>query len=141
MVYIPTAGRKLPMPWKETSAMYQKAQLIVDWLSGEYRKSELSQIYGVSRPTVDKWIWRHAEHGRAGLEERARRPRCHPNQTPEELQVLIVQTKLRYQKWGPKKVLDWLRDKRPELNWPADSTGGEILKRAGLGQARKRRRR
>src|SRR5262249_6053959 len=141
MVYIPTAGRKLPMPWKETSAMDQKVQLIVDWLSGDYRKSELCHVYGISRPTANKWIERYVEQGPAGLVERARTPHRHPHRTPEELQELIVQTKLRYQKWGPKKVLDWLRDKWPEFKWPADSTGGEILKRAGLVQARKRRRR
>jgi transposase-like protein len=44
------------MPWKETSAMDQRIQLIADWLSGDYRKSELCRIYGISRPTTDKWI-------------------------------------------------------------------------------------
>ena len=129
------------MPWKETSAMDQRIQLIADWLSGDYRKSELCQIYGISRPTADKWIQRYDEHGPAGLQELERAPHRHPNQTAEELRALIVQTKLRRQKWGPKKVLDWLRDRRPELKWPADSTAGEILKRAGLVQGRRRRRR
>jgi transposase-like protein len=46
------------MPWKETSAMDQRIQLIADWVSGDYRKSELCQIYGISRPTADKWIGR-----------------------------------------------------------------------------------
>lgn len=129
------------MPWKETSAMDQRVQLIADWLSGEYRKSELCRIYGISRPTTDKWIQRYDEHGAPGLEELGRAPHGHPNQTAEELRALIVQTKLQRQKWGPKKVLDWLRQHRPELKWPADSTAGEILKRAGLVQARRRRRR
>lgn len=129
------------MPWKETSAMDQRIQLIADWLSGDYRKSELCRIYGISRPTADKWIQRYGEQGPPGLQEVGRAPHCHPNQIAEELRALIVQTKLRHQKWGPKKVLDWLRDRRPELKWPADSTAGEILKQAGLVQARKRRRR
>lgn len=129
------------MPWRETSAMDQRIQLIADWLSGDYRKSELCRLYGISRPTADKWISRYGEQGWPGLEELGRAPHCHPNQTAEDLRAMIVQTKLRHQKWGPKKVLDWLRDKRAELKWPADSTGGEILKRAGLVQARKRRRR
>lgn len=129
------------MPWKETSAMDQKIQLIADWLSGDYRKSELSGIYGISRPTADKWIRRYQQRGLPGLEELERAPHCHPNQTAEELCTLIVQTKLQRQKWGPKKVLDWLRCERPELKWPADSTAGEILKRAGLVKARQQRRR
>lgn len=129
------------MPWKETSAMNQKIQMIGDWLSGDYRKSELCDVYGISRPTVDKWIGRYQELGAAGLEELSRAPQRHPNQTAEELRAQIMQTKLGRQKWGPKKVMDLLRAQRPELAWPADSTAGEILKRAGLVQARKRRRR
>src|SRR6266576_568782 len=141
MVYIASARRGVPMPWKETSAMDQRIQLIGDWLSGDYRKSELCSVYGISRPTADKWIGRYEQHGVAGLEELERAPHRHPNQTAEELRALIVQTKLQRQKWGPKKVLDWLRRERSELKWPADSTAGEILKRAGLVQPRKRRRR
>jgi transposase InsO family protein len=129
------------MPWKETSVMDQKVQLIGDWLSGDYDKSELCRIYEISRPTADKWIARYEQRGLPGLAELGRAPHCHPNQTPEELRALIVQTKLRRQKWGPKKVLDLLRNERPELKWPADSTAGEILKRAGLVKPRKRRRR
>src|SRR5215467_7442554 len=141
MVYSASARRRAPMPWNETSAMDQKIQLIADWLSGDYRKTELCRIYGISRPTADKWIRRYAELGPRGLEEQPRAAHHHPNQTAEELRALIVQTKLQRQKWGPGKVLDWLRRKRPELKWPADSTGGAILKRAGLVQSRKRRRR
>src|SRR5262249_52616366 len=141
MVYIASARRMVPMPWKETSAMDQRIQLIADWLSGEYGKSELCRIYGISRPTTDKWISRYDEFGLPGLKERDRAPHRHPNQTAAELRALIVQTKMQRQQWGPKKVLDWLRRERPELKSPADSTAGEILKRAGLVQPRKRRRR
>src|SRR5258706_16284930 len=108
MVYIASARRRVPMPWKETSAMDQRIQLIADWLSGDYRKSELCRSYGISRPTGDKWIRRYDQHGLQGLAELERAPHRHPNQTAEELRALIVQTKLRRQKWGPKKVLDWV---------------------------------
>ena len=49
------------MPWKETSAMDQRIQLMADWLSGDYSKTELSRIYGISRPTVDKWMRKAAQ--------------------------------------------------------------------------------
>lgn len=120
------------MPWKETSAMDQRIQLISDWLSNEYTKSELSRIYEVSRPTVDKWLKRYEERGPQGLEDFCRAPHTHPNETAEALRAMIIQTKLRHQTWGPKKVLDRLRQEQPKRAWPADSTGGEILKRAGL---------
>ena len=50
------------MPWKETSAMDQRFQLIADWLSGDYTKSELCRMYEISRPTADKWIARYRPH-------------------------------------------------------------------------------
>ncbi len=129
------------MPWKETSAMDQRFQLIADWLSGEYTKSELCRIYEISRPTADKWIARYCARGAPGLEELSRAPHGHPNQTAEELRVLIVAGKLTHQKWGPKKVLDLLRREQPHVDWPADSTAGEILKHAGLVRPRVRRHR
>ena len=128
------------MPWKEASAMDQRIQLIGDWLSGEYTKRDLSHIYEISRPTVDKWITRYLARGAPGLEADSRAPRHHPNQTAAPLCEAIVATKLRHQRWGPKKVLDWLRRHQPHLPWPADSTAGLILKRAGLVRPRVRRR-
>jgi transposase InsO family protein len=141
MVYSASARRRLLMPWKETSAMDQRVRLIADWLSGDYTKTELCRIYGISRPTADKWIKRYDQRGLQGLEELSRAPQSHPNQTAEELRAMIIKAKLRHQKWGPKKVLDCLRREQPQLHWPADSTAGEILKRAGLVQPRTRRHR
>ena len=63
MVYTPSARRNMPMPWKETSAMDQRIQLIADWLSGAYTKRELCRAYEISRPTADKWIARYAARG------------------------------------------------------------------------------
>lgn len=128
------------MPWEQTSAMDQRVKFIGDWLSYEYSKMELCRAYGISRPSADKWIKRYKEGGVQGLQERARAARCHPNETPEEIRELIIATKLRHQSWGAKKVLDYLGEKKPEVKWPADSTAGEILKRAGLVNRRVRRR-
>jgi transposase InsO family protein len=129
------------MPWKQASAMDQRVRFIADWLSGDYRKTELCAAYGISRPTADKWLQRYAEGGVQGLEERSRAPHSHPKETAEDIRTMIVATKLRHQSWGPKKVLDYLRAARPEVPWPADSTAGAILKRAGLVKRRVRRRR
>ena len=93
--------------------MDQRIQLIGDWLSGEYNKSELSRMYEISRPTGDKWIARYQARGVQGLEELARTPHSHPNQTSEELRLMIVAEKLRHQRWGPKKVLDRRNRERP----------------------------
>lgn len=129
------------MPWKETCAMDQRMQFIADWLSEEYSKPDLCAAYGISRPTADKWIQRYAEQGPRGLEARSRAPHAHPNAIGEAVRALIIACKLRHQSWGPKKVMDALRREHAEGLWPADSTAGEILKRAGLVRPRGRRRR
>lgn len=127
------------MPWEQTSAMDQRVQFIADWLRGDYAKIELCIAYGISRPTADKWIKRYQQGGVKALEERSHAAHCHPNATSEPIRQVIIEHKLRRQSWGPKKVMDYLRENDPELNWPADSTAGEILKRAGLVKRRRYR--
>ena len=53
----------------------------------------------------------------------------------------IVAAKRAYPSWGPKKLIAWLRDADPGVPWPAPSTAGAILDRAGLVRRRQRRRR
>jgi len=93
------------MPWKETCPMDQKIQMIGDYLSKEYTITQLSKMYGVSRKTIYKWLGRYEREGPLGLEACSRAPKSHPNATPLNLAKEIVATKLRHQRWGPKKVL------------------------------------
>jgi transposase InsO family protein len=128
------------MPWIETNAMDQRLQFIGDWLSGQYTKTELCEFYTISRPTGDKWIERYQRFGIDGLKTGSRAAKSHPNAVPPDLCERIVAYKLRHPTWGPKKVMDGLRREAPDVAWPVDSTAGEILKRAGLVSARRRRR-
>jgi len=127
------------MPWKETCAMDQKIQMIGDYISQEYTITGLSQMYEVSRKTIYKWIERYQLEGYSGLTEKSKAPRSHHNATPVEVAMEIVATKLRYQKWGPKKIIAWLEGHHPGERWPAVSTAGDILKREGLVITRKRK--
>jgi len=121
--------------------MDQKMQMIADHLSGEYTISELSREYTVSRKTIYKWVRRYQALGSSGLEEHSCAPRGHPNATPVEVAREIVAAKLRHESWGPRKLVVWLEERCPEERWPAASTVGEILKRAGLVKPRRRKRR
>jgi putative transposase len=135
-----SAKEDLPMPWKETCAMEQRKHFVKDWLRHELTKTQLCEAYGISRPTGDKWIERAMREGIEALAEHSRAPHRHPNATPAELAQMIIETKLAHQYFGPKKVLDCLRRRYPHRAWPADSTAGEILKRAGLVRPRRVRR-
>lgn len=128
------------MPWIETNTMDQRIQFIGDWLSGRYSKTELCKHYHISRPTGDQLIARYRDFGLAGLQDRSRAAKHHPNAVPDAICERIVRYKLAHPQWGPKKVMDGLRREDPDVAWPVDSTAGAILQRAGLVSARRRRR-
>lgn len=129
------------MPWKESSVMDERMKFIGEWLTDTCSKSTLCSAYGISRPTGDKWIARYAASGAEGLLDHSSAPCRSPQATPVELCNRIIDTKLRFQHWGPRKVVDWLRRHEPTCAWPVDSTVGEILRKAGLVRPRDRRRR
>ena len=56
--------------------------------------------FGISRKTFYKWRRRHAEHGDAGLADRARAPHHSPRATPREVVGKIVYLRQHYH-FGP----------------------------------------
>lgn len=51
----------------------------------------------------------------------------------------IVEARGQHPHWGPVKLRAWLQRTEPEIDWPAASTMGEILRRHGLAVPRKKR--
>jgi len=120
------------MPWKETCPMEQRVEMVGDWLKNDSTITELSQIYGVSRMTIYKWLNRFKAEGPAGIKEKSRAPYQHPNAIPEEMVQILVNARLSHQRWGPKKIRSWLTERYPDEEWPALSTISVIFKREGL---------
>ena len=125
------------MPWKEINTMDLRVRLIQDHREG-HSISALAEIYEVSRNTVYKWLERYAAEGAAGLANRSHAPLHSPSQLSPEVIADIVAARQRW-KWGPRKLRVKRREAHPEILWPAESTIGEVLKRAGLTQRRKLR--
>ena len=125
------------MPWKENRTVDLRVQLIQDYNEG-HTISALAEIYDVSRKTIYKWLARHEEGGVAGLADRSRVPQHFPGQLSGEVITQIIAARQRW-KWGPRKLRVKLAEAHPELEWPAESTIGEVLKRAGLTHRRKPR--
>jgi transposase InsO family protein len=120
--------------------MDEKVQMIGDYLKKEHMVTELGKHYQVSRKTVYKWIRRYQVEGIKGLQEGSHAPFKHPNATCNETASEIIITKRRYDQWGPKKIITWLQERRPDKHWPAVSTTQAILRKEGLVQTRKYRR-
>ena len=107
--------------------------------SGRFEIGKLCSEFGISRKSGYKWLERYRERGSAGLKDRSRAPLRIPGRTDREIEVLIVSERRRHPTWGPKKIAVVLERQHGVERIPATSTIGEILKRNGLIEARRRR--
>lgn len=128
------------MPWKVINQMGLKIQFVTDHLKEQFSITDLSQKYGISRPTVYKWIGRYKEFGINGLKEQSRAPKYCPHQTEQNIRDLLIQEKLKNHKRGPRKVRAQLKRRYPKLELPAVSTIASWFKKEGLVKERKKRR-
>jgi putative transposase len=128
------------MPFRTTDPYMERARLVAARLDGLYSVTELAERFGVSRPTVYKWIERHREEGATALSDRSRRPTSSPAQTPDAVASLLIETRRTHPTWGPRKLLPYLARRHPGLRLPAPSTAGAILERHGLTKKRRPRR-
>jgi len=129
------------MPWKETDTMKERHLLISDYLSNNYTISDLSEIYGISRKTVYKWIERYKLEGFDGLSDRSRCPRNIPHRTDQARLDICVDVKAQHPSWGPRKIVRYLESTKPETQWPAPSTVGYWFNKFGLVIPQRKRRR
>jgi putative transposase len=100
---------------------------------------ELCQQYGISRETGYVVLRRYQQTGVAGLVNRSRAAERHQNQTPEEIERMVLELRQAHMRWGPRKLKRVLERDEPGRVWPAASTIGAMLKREGLVVARRKR--
>ena len=103
--------------------------------------AELCREFGVSRKTGYKWLQRFLDGGVPNLVDQATVPRRVPHAVASNVAQAIVAARKRYPSWGPKKLETYLQREQPELHLPARSTIAQVLKRNGLIEERRVRRR
>ncbi len=128
------------MPWKQTSPEEERKEFLEWWKRGEVSFVSLCRRFGISRKTGYKRVNRYRAYGFEGVGDRSRAPIRRPNKTPLAVAERVIGVRRAHPNWGPKKVVASLRNAEPNASWPASSTAGEILDRAGLVKRRKRRR-
>lgn len=107
--------------------------------SGRYEIVGLCRDFGISRKCGYKWIGRYRAYGSEGLRDLSRAPKSIPSRTEAEIEALIVSERRRHPTWGAKKIERVLEVEHRVERVPARSTIGEILKRHGMIQARRRK--
>jgi putative transposase len=131
------------MPWKETRVEEERMKFVAECLDeqSDWTMSALCEAYGISRRTGYKWLDRYERLGMEGLKDESRAPKAHPNAVRAMNVEELLRVRRRHRTWGPRKIVAWLEREEPKRSWPATSTVGEILKRHGMVEPRRRRRR
>jgi len=128
------------MPFKETCRVEERVRMLSDYASGIWSVSELCRRYGVCRDTFYEWHKRQESGEAEWFLDRSHAPVHCPHRTEEGLADAIIALRRRYPHLGPRKLRVVLERKHPGQGWPAASTIGDILKRAGLIAPVRRRR-
>jgi transposase InsO family protein len=129
------------MPFKETCPVEERIALFREYATGVFTVCELCRRHGISRETFYVWKRRRENGDGRWFEDLSHAVERCAHATPAHLGERIVAARRRFAHFGPKKIKAWLEREQPEVDWPAASTIGDILKRAGLVEARRRRRR
>src|SRR5580692_876020 len=93
------------------------------------------------RDTFYEWRKRRQSGDPAWFQERSHAPLQCRQTTDSGIVEQVIAARRRFPYLGPRKLLAVLDREAPEIAWPAASTIGTILKRAGLVSPMKRRRR
>jgi transposase InsO family protein len=120
--------------------MDEKLRFIGALVAQEESMTELCERFGISRKTGYKLLRRYREESAAGLLERSRAPHVIPWAISAAQAEAVVGVRRAHPSWGPRKLRAKLLERAPAQGWPAPSTIGELLRREGLSQPRKRRR-
>jgi transposase InsO family protein len=126
------------MPFRETTKMSEREEMVEKYESGLYTVSELAKQYGVSRPTVYLWIGR--SEAAEALVDRPPIAKSCPHATDEAVVEKLLKAKHAKPQWGPAKQRARLMKAYPNEVWPAVSTIGEIYDAHGLVKKRRKRR-
>jgi transposase InsO family protein len=129
------------MPFRETGRMEERIRMFLEYDSRNWSVSELCRRYGVSRDTFYEWRKRREAGDAAWFMERSHAPLRCSQTTDGAIAAKVIAARRRFPYLGPRKLLVVLDREAPEIAWPAASTIGDILKRAGLVSPVKRRRR
>jgi transposase InsO family protein len=119
--------------------MEEKLRFILEYEQRERTMTELCERYQIARETGYVWVRRYRAVGWEGLLERSRARQQHQNQTPEDIERMVLELRQAHMNWGPRKLKRVLERDEPGRVWPAASTIGAVLKRAGVAVGQRKR--
>lgn len=129
------------MPWKDSSVVRQRTELMEAMLADREPVLTLSQRFGVSRQTAYKFLTRYRAYGAAGLRDRLHTPvSAYASQAPR-WRARLLRLRKAHPTWGARKLRWLLGDRFGRRHLPAERTLQRWIARAGLVQRSPVRRR
>lgn len=124
----------------EVSVVEQRYEAVKEVLADGAQVAEVARRYGVARQTLHRWIARYRHGGLGALADRSHRPKGCPHQMPAAVEGRVLELRRVHEEWGPIRIRHALS--REEVSpLPGRSSIYRALLRAGLIEARRRRRR
>jgi transposase InsO family protein len=127
------------MPWPVKSVMDQRLCFIAACLRADESMSSLCVRYGISRKTGYKWLGRYHATGADGLVDLSSARHTMSQAMDADISRCLLDLRKQRPTWGPRKLLARLSMDRPDVDWPAASTVGDLLYREGLSKPRVKR--
>jgi putative transposase len=129
------------VPWKVSNVWDERVRFVAAALRADVSHASVCGAFGVSRETGYKWLCRYHSGGWEALRDGSRVRHSQSHAMGPEIAAAVLALRRSRPSWGPKKLRAYLVGSRPELTWPAASTIGDLLRREGLVEARRGRRR
>lgn len=118
------------MPFEGRSTMSLREEVCRLALRDGANRRQLAERFGITAPTLYKWLGRFVAEGLAGLEDRSRRPHSSPGRTVAALEECVLMLRESHPAWGGRKIARRLHDLGAG-EVPAPSVVTAILRRHG----------
>ena len=102
------------MPWQKTDHISERQHFLNAWLTGRHSMTTLCGAFGISRKTGHKWAERLKTEGMSDLSDRSRARHHQAHQTPESIMRVLIDTKVAFPDWGPRKVVSYFPSINPQ---------------------------
>lgn len=129
------------MPWKKTSCLEQRFDLVRQSARRKISLQELCRRFNISRQTAYKWLARYHQGRRRALQDRSRRPLVNALKTSFVWLRRVRRAREKHPTWGARKLRHTLARRFGPEEAPGTATISRWLKRWGLARGRRRRRR
>lgn len=126
------------MPWKASTIVNERMQFITRLRAGE-RMTDLCRDFGISRKTGYKFQERFERLGILGLADQSRAPLTR-RRLEGPIANMVLDLRRVHPTWGPRKLIEVLHRRNPELRMPGTTAVSCLIARNGLAKPQRRRR-